>query len=319
MFSMFPPYVATGVSLSLLTPLALGIAVIQRLELSQKVFVDVLRQDKPGIVLAPKSTWLTLPEAAPEGMDLSFLHSMVTAGEPIYQTEMEILKKYLEANGCYEVPDNGYGMSECNSLLTMTQNLQKEIFSSAGFALNHVVISVFDIDKDRECDYDELGEICCISPANMQNYFMNRPATKDFYFNDDHGYRWGRSGDVGYITPRGEIIICCREKEKYTDKSGAHIYPFEVERVVNEFPGITRSKALKMNYQGEEVLSLHFTMNSIPSDPATVCEQLLEKCRESGLAVMPKLFKYRESFPLNKGGKMDMVAMAAETDGFIDL
>lgn len=317
MFSMFPPYVATGISLSLLTPLALGITVIQRLELSQEIFVDVLRKDKPAIIFAPKSTWLALPDTAPEGMDLSFVHSMVTAGEPIYQTEMGILKAYLEKNGCHVIPDNGYGMSECNSLVSMSRNLQKEIFSSAGFALDHVVVSVFDLDKNRECDYNELGEICCISPANMLNYFMNRSATKSFYFVDDHNLRWARSGDVGYITPRGEIVICCREKEKFTDRSGAHIYPFEVERVVNELPAITRSKALKMMYNNEEVLSVHFTMNETPSDVAAVCRQLLDKCRESGLAVLPKLFKYRDSFPLNKGGKMDMVAMAQETDGFI--
>ncbi|MBR1676576.1 MAG: acyl--CoA ligase [Clostridia bacterium] len=319
MFSMFPPYVATGVSLSLLTPLALGISVIQRLELSQKVFVDVLKNDRPNIILAPKSTWLTLPEAAPDGMDLSFIHSMVTAGEPIYQTEMGIFKSYLEKNGCYKVPDNGYGMSECNSLVSMAQNLQKEIFSSAGFVLNHVVISVFDFDKGRECDYGELGEICCISPANMQNYFMNRHATKEFYFFDDHGLRWARSGDVGYITSRGEIVICCREKEKFTDKNGAHVYPFEVERIVNELPNVTRSKALKMKYNGEEALSIHFTLSETPDDVEAFCKQIIEACKKSGLAVLPTLFKYRTGFPLNKGGKMDMVAMANETDGFIAL
>lgn len=319
MFSMFPPYVATGISLSLLTPLALGISVIQRVGLSQDLFVDVLKNDKPNIILAPKSTWLTLPTAAPDGMDLSFIHSMVTAGEPVYQTEMEIFKTYLEKCGCHEVPDNGYGMSECNSLVSMTQNLQKEIFSSAGFALKHVVVSVFDFDEDRECDYGELGEICCISLANMQNYFMNRPATKEFYFVDDQENRWARSGDVGYITRRGEIVICCREKEKYTDKTGAHVYPFEVEQVVNEFPGITRSKALKMSYKGEEELSLHFTMSEKPADISVVCHELYEKCKEAGLAVVPKLFKYRENFPLNKGGKMDMVAIASESDGYVEI
>lgn len=151
----------------------------------------------------------------------------------------------------------------------------------------------------------------------MLNYFMNRPATKGFYFTDDHNHRWAKSGDVGYITSRREIVICCREKEKCTDKSGAHIYPYEVERVVNELASITRSKALKMKYNGEEVLSLHFTMDKAPSDVAAVCDQILVKCREAGLAVLPSLFKYRDSFPLNKGGKMDMVAMANETDGFI--
>lgn len=319
LFSLFPPYVATGISLSLLTPLALGITVVQRLELSQDAFVDVLENDRPNIVLAPKSTWLTLPDAAPEGMDLSFLHSMVTAGEPIYQTEMGILKSYLEENGCHEVPDNGYGLSECNSLVTMTQGRKKELFSSAGFALNHVLISVFDVEGDRECDYGELGEICCVSSANMQNYFMNKAATKGFYFVDERNLRWARSGDVGYITPRGEVVVCCREKERFTDKSGAHVYPFEVERVVNEMPGVVRSKALKMTIDGVEELSVHFSMSEEPDDIPGACARILQGCREAGLAVLPTLFKYRERFPLNAGGKMDMVAMANERDGLLRL
>ena len=152
---------------------------------------------------------------------------------------------------------------------------------------------------------------------NMQNYFMNRPATKEFYFFDDRDLRWARSGDVGYITPRGEIVICCREKEKYTDQSGNHIYPFEVERVINEYPSVTRSKVLKTFSNGEEVLSVHFTMSEAPTDIASVCRQMLAKCREAGLAVLPKLFKCRDSFPLNKGGKIDMVAMANEKEGYI--
>lgn len=72
-----------------------------------------------------------------------------------------------------------------------------------------------------------------------------------------------------------------------------------------------------MNYNGEEVLSLHFTMAEEASDITAVCQQMLEICRKEGLAVLPKLFKYRDTFPLNKGGKMDMVAMANETEGFI--
>ena len=72
-----------------------------------------------------------------------------------------------------------------------------------------------------------------------------------------------------------------------------------------------------MNYNGEEVLALHFTIDEDLSDIMSVCNQILDKCREAELAVLPKLFKCRDSFPLNKGGKMDMVAMANESEGFI--
>gem|GEM_PF-3661209 len=130
--------------------------------------MNVLRYDKPNIILSPKSTWLTLPDAAPEGMDLSFVRSMVTAGEPIYQTEMKILKAYLVKNGCYGVPDNGYGMSECNSLASMSQNMQKEIFGSAGFVLSYVVISVFDFDKDR----NKGGKMDMVAMANETEGFI---------------------------------------------------------------------------------------------------------------------------------------------------
>ena len=314
-YSMFPIYVATGISLSLLIPLMLGVAVVITKSSTIEDFVDVLENEKPDIVLAPKSMWLNLP-AAKDELDLSNLKHLITAGEPIFQTEMDILGEYLKKNGCMSLPDNGYGLSEFNSLVTMTQGKEKSLFSSAGFALPHVIISCFDVAQDKECVYGELGEICCITPASMSKYQLNKAATKEFFFRDEQGNRWGRTGDVGYILESGEVVICCRQKEQFIDENGKTIYPYEIEKIVNTFSGITRSKVLKACLDGKNLLAVHITMDEKPKDIEKLFKEIYNACENAGLPVLPQAFKYRESFPINKGGKMDMVAMSEEKDGF---
>ena len=314
-YSMFPIYVATGISLSLLVPLMLGITVVLTSTSTIDDFVDVLENEKPDIVLAPKSMWLSLP-VAKENIDLSNLKHLITAGEPIFETEMANLGEYLRKNGCYSVPDNGYGLSEFNSLVTMTQGKEKSLFSSAGFALPHIIISCFDVAADKECVYGELGEICCITPAAMSKYQLNKVATKEFFFRDEQGNRWGRTGDVGYVLESGEVVICCRQKEQFTDENGKTIYPYEIERIVNTFPGITRSKVLKTNLNGRNLLAVHITTDENLESAENLYKDIYEACKSANLAILPSAFKCRESFPINKGGKMDMVAMAEESEGF---
>ena len=314
-YSMFPIYVATGISLSLLVPLILGVTVVITSSSSTESFIDVLKNEKPDIVLAPKSMWLSLP-ASNEEIDLSNLKHLITAGEPIFQAEMEVLAEYLKKNGCSNIPDNGYGLSEFNSLVTMTQGKEKALFNSAGFALPHTIISCFDVAADKECVYGELGEICCITPAAMSKYQLNKSATKEFFFRDEQGNRWGRTGDVGYILESGEVVICCRQKEQFTDENGKTIYPYEIERIVNTFPDITRSKVLKTTLNGTNLLAVHVTVRKDTGDIEKLFKDIYKACQDADLPILPKAFKCRESFPINKGGKMDMVAMSEETEGF---
>ena len=314
-YSMFPIYVATGISLSLLTPLILGVTVVITSSSTIESFIEVLENEKPDIVLAPKSMWLGLP-LAKEKIDLSNLKHLITAGEPIFQAEMEVFAEYLKKNGCSNIPDNGYGLSEFNSLVTMTQGKEKALFNSAGFALPHIIISCFDVALGKECVYGELGEICCITPAAMSKYQLNKSATKEFFFKDDQGNRWGRTGDVGYILESGEVVICCRQKEQFTDENGKTIYPYEIERIVNTFSFVTRSKVLKTNLNGIDLLAVHMTVKKDTNNIETCFENIYKACQDAGLAILPKAFKCRESFPINKGGKMDMVAMSEENEGF---
>ena len=320
-YSLFPIYVATGISLSMLTPLMLGMTVVLTFETDNASFVEVLEKHKPEVVLSPKSMWLNLMNCEKD-LDLSCLKHLITAGEPIFEPEMNLFRQYLVKHGCLKIPDNAYGLSEFNSLITMTQGRKKELFSSAGFALPHIIITTLKIDEDRECDYNEPGEICAITPACMKKYQLNKNATREFFYKDDDNNVWGRTGDVGYVRENGEVVICCRQKEMFTDETGVSIYPFEIERIINKMPGITRSKVLKMELDGKKILAVHFSLDYKPGSQEELEEiynKMLEAIKAENAKILPKAFKYRESFPLNKGGKMDMVGMALEQDGFFEI
>lgn len=136
LFSIVPTFVATGISLVLLSPLALGVTILQEPRLNPfETFIFNLTEYKPQIVLATKSIWMSMAEhLAEQHFDLSSINYAFTVGKVISQKETNHINRFLQSNGCNSRLENMYGMSECNSILTYHSKKQRSD-TSAGMAL----------------------------------------------------------------------------------------------------------------------------------------------------------------------------------------
>lgn len=112
----------------------------------------------------------------------------------------------------------GYGMTECTSLVAINPDDKKMRYGSAGRLLPNMEAKVIDKDEDG------IGEICLRGNNVMMGYFDDPVATENILQDD-----WIMTGDLGYIEDGEFIYIKGRKRSAITLKNGRRIYPEVIE------------------------------------------------------------------------------------------
>ena len=149
--------------------------------------------------MGPTSLWLHfLNNIKQKNMDLSFITYPITGGEKTLSGTERKLNEVLHKYGCKYHLITGYGMCELGSTATSnSMNWYKP--GSAGYPIKGVTVATFDVAFDKECKYNQRGEIRVLTPARMKGYYKRSDATKEFFWRDSNGNEWGCTGDVVYV------------------------------------------------------------------------------------------------------------------------
>jgi acyl-CoA synthetase (AMP-forming)/AMP-acid ligase II len=141
------------------------------------------------------------------------------------------------------VAHSTYGATEVPTLVTIVPHGLEVDAAASGLPLPHLAVHIVG-DDGEEQPVGTSGEIC-IGPTED-------PALASLY-HPMHGY-WNNpeasaralrdgilhSGDVGFLDAEGYLHVQDRHQSLIL-RGGANIYPAEVERVLNDFPGIAAS------------------------------------------------------------------------------
>ena len=134
----------------------------------------------------------------------------------------------------------GYGMTEAPTAVTWTDGSPASQPGVCGRAQPQIEIAIRD-SEDRALPPGEIGEIC-VGPARTGAWagvytpmlgYWNRPEAST------EALRGGlyRSGDLGLVDETGTLFIRGRRSELIL-RGGANVYPAEVERAIEEIPGV---------------------------------------------------------------------------------
>lgn len=126
----------------------------------------------------------------------------------------------------------GYGMTECAPLVSYTR-WQDFIPRTCGAVARPYV----DARIDSEDPANIPGEIQIKGDAVTTGYYNNDEATKASYTQDG----WFKTGDMGTIDAKENIVIRGRCKNMILTANGQNIYPEEIEELVNQLPYVTES------------------------------------------------------------------------------
>jgi acyl-CoA synthetase (AMP-forming)/AMP-acid ligase II len=214
-----------------------------------------------------------------------------------------------------------YGATEVPTLVSIVPRGYEIDAGASGLPLPHLALHIVG-DDGTELRDGESGEICIgatddpdLAPLYhpMHGYWHNQEAS-------DRALRGGilHTGDVGFLDAAGYLHVQDRHQSLIL-RGGANIYPAEVERVINDFPGIAASCVVGIpdDRLGARVAAVVELEEPAAGDDSLDGDALRSHCR-ANLA----RYKVPEAFvvgtlPRNAMGKVMVAELQRSLEGFV--
>jgi long-chain acyl-CoA synthetase len=118
----------------------------------------------------------------------------------------------------------GYGLTE-TSPVTHARRHWSNLRGSSGLGIPGTEVKIVDLETRKELPTGEKGLVLLKGPQIMQGYYKNPEATEKAI--DAEG--WFDSGDLGWVTPRQDIVLTGRAKDTIVLTNGENIEPLPIE------------------------------------------------------------------------------------------
>lgn len=136
----------------------------------------------------------------PADYDMSHLIAAGAGAESFNNGQVKRAQKFLNDHNCQAVFTIGYGQSEAASNITFPCPAYPIANGNVGIPMPMNNMGIFR--GDRECGYNEKGEICVTGPGNMLGYDTEEATSKTLIRHAD-GKLWLHTGDTGYVNEDG--------------------------------------------------------------------------------------------------------------------
>ncbi len=207
-----------------------GGAIVLLRELTPLTILNAIKESRVSeALLVPAVIQMVLQTPECATTDFSSLNRMLYGASPI---PVPVLRQALDTFGCEF--EQGYGLTETVGPIAMLRpddHQRDEKMQSCGRPVPGAEIRI--VDKEGvDCKTGEVGEII-FSGVQAMNGYWNRPDETARTIRDG----WVHTGDAGYFDEDGYLFIHDRLKDMIVS-GGENVYPAEVERVLEECPGI---------------------------------------------------------------------------------
>lgn len=118
----------------------------------------------------------------------------------------------------------GYGLTETSPVVSC-RTLKHNLRGSSGKAIAEVQFKIVDLDTRQALSSGQKGVVLIKGSAVMQGYYKKPEATAKVI--DPEG--WFDSGDIGYLTADGDIVLTGRAKDTIVLTNGENIEPQGIE------------------------------------------------------------------------------------------
>lgn len=177
------------------------------------------------------------------------------------------IEKYLaEARFPYAI---GYGLTETSPLLAGSSP-HNTPWQSTGKVLEGVELKI-----NNEDPVSGEGEILVKGPNLMKGYYKNPEASAEVMTEDG----WFKTGDLGYLSAKGDLFIRGRIKNLIIGTNGENIYPEEIETIINSIECIEESLVVK---QADKLVAyVKINLQELENTLLKLNEKVINVCNES--------------------------------------
>ena len=235
----------------------------------------------------------------PVNADVSTVKLVFSGSSPL---PVELYKRFEEATGTTIV--EGYGLTEATCLVSGNPPYGEKKIGSVGLPFPYTDVRILQVDDQgnvvRECETDEVGEICVSNPGVVVGKTYTDP-TKNVGLFADQSYL--RTGDLGRIDDEGYIFITGRAKDLII-RGGHNIDPALIEEALAGHPSVAMAGAIGQpdSHAGE----IPCVYVELVAGASTTPEELMNFTKEhvTERAAHPKHIEILEELPKTAVGKV---------------
>ena len=230
------------------------------------------------------------PDFRPER--LASLQDLVYGASPMPAGLLDRLLTLLPHIGVWQ----GYGMTECSSVLTFLTAEDHRVggprLRSAGRPVVGVAVTIRGEDGTEVADGED-GEVCARGGNFMQRYW-NGPEDTEAAFSDG----WYHTGDEGHVDADGYVYLVDRVKDMIVT-GGENVYSIEVENAISTHPAVEQVAVIGIPHPtwGEQVHAIVVLRSGFEA----TAEELQDHARKTiANYKVPKSVEFRtEPIPLS--------------------
>ena len=197
-----------------------------------------------------------------------------------------------------------YGLTEAPAVVTIEPLDRPHVRDSSGVPLPHLEVDVWD-DEGKPLVRGQTGEI--VVHAAEGGPWAGAYTPMLGYWRSDHLEPSGEShlqtGDIGVVDEDGNLFVRDR-KSLLILRGGANVYPAEVERVLEHFPGVRASAVVglpdpRLGQRVVAAIEVDGRAGVAPSDVIEHCRSHLARYK------VPEEIVVVDAFARNAMGKVD--------------
>ena len=248
--------------------------------------VGALKEHHCTTAFGSPSIWKKVaPWALEKGEKLPELKRVLMAGAPVPPTQLEPLRKLLEADAEAFTP---YGATEALPVANVgageiMEETAEATRGGAGTCVGRpthgielAIIRISDDPIDTWSDHlrlprGEVGEICVKGPVVTRSYHRRSAATRIAKIREGEAI-WHRMGDLGSLDRRGRVWFAGRKAERVLTTDGP-LFTDPVEGRYLGRPGVSRCALVGVGERGSEMPVLVIESETNASLAKTIVEE----------------------------------------------
>ena len=235
--------------------------------------------------------------------EVDFSHLKITLGGGM-AVQAAVAQRWKKVTG--KILSQAWGLTETSPAVAINP-IGDDFNGSVGLPIPSTEVTIKD-DAGKDVPIGEPGEVCVRGPQVMRGYW-NRPDETAAVLAPDG---WLRTGDIGYMNPKGFVFLQDRKKDMIL-VSGFNVYPNEVEEIAVTHPAVLEAAAIAQpDEHSGEVVALFV----VPKDPSVTAQDIIDFCRKSLAAYkVPRHVYFRKELPKSNVGKILRKELRAELNG----
>lgn len=299
MLSVLPSFHGFGLCITMHAPLITRFATILVPKFSPKETVKIMNKTKVSCICGVPTMYESLLKYEPftKCKKLKRLHVVFCGGDTLSPKLQKQFNDAMKANGSHCQMFEGYGLTEA-VCVNIVNTFDHNKVGSIGYPISGAKFKIVD-ENGKELPRGEVGEIALKSPAVMNGYFNDERATKEAVKDG-----WLYTGDLGYMDEE-DFIFFKQRKKRVIKVSGVGVFPTEIERLIENVPGVEACCAIQIPDPRLQAAVKVFVVAKF-FDEEGMRNAIIDTCRKYLIRwAVPKEIEFCESLPKTLLGKID--------------